>query len=104
MKILLAKVPSIIWPTFEGVTVANLPLSRGDRNYTPSFCSVHHAVATARVRIEYESRGWEWTFERDLRHEFGASHPADGLASVDTQRNLVEGGRTLKKVLASRTS
>jgi len=32
-KILLAKAPSIIWPTIEGMKVANLPLSRGDRNY-----------------------------------------------------------------------
>jgi hypothetical protein len=44
-KILLAKAPSIIWPTIEGMKVANLPLSRGDRNYTPSFSSVHHTVA-----------------------------------------------------------
>ena len=28
-KILLAKSPSIIWPTIEGMRVANLPLSRG---------------------------------------------------------------------------
>jgi hypothetical protein len=96
-KILLAKSPSIIWPTIEGMRVANLPLSRGDRNYTPSFSSVHHTVATARVRIEYERRGWEWTCERDLRHEFGASHLADGLASVDTQRILVEVERTQKE-------
>jgi len=96
-KILLAKAPSIIWPTIEGMKVANLPLSRGDRNYTPSISSVHHTVATARVRIEYERRGWEWTCERDLRHEFGASHLADGLASVDTQRILVEVERTQKE-------
>ena len=96
-KILLAKAPSIIWPTIEGMKVANLPLSRGDRNYTPSLSSVHHTVATARVRIEYERRGWEWTCERDLRHEFGASHLADGLASVDTQRILVEVERTQKE-------
>ena len=94
---MMANAPSIIWPTAEGMRVANLPLRRGDRMYTPSFSSVHHTVATARVRIEYERRGWEWTCERDLRHEFGASHLADGLASVDTQRILVEVERTQKE-------
>jgi hypothetical protein len=94
---MIANAPSIIWPTAEGMRVANLPLRRGDRMYTPSFSSVHHTVATARVRIEYERRGWEWTCERDLRHEFGASHLADGLASVDTQRVLVEVERTQKE-------
>jgi len=94
---MMANAPSIIWPTAEGMRVANLPLRRGDRMYTPSFSSVHHTVATARVRIEYERRGWEWTCERDLRHEFGASHLADGLASVDTQRVLVEVERTQKE-------
>jgi hypothetical protein len=95
-KILLAKSPSIIWPTIEGMKVANLKLSRGERSYAPSFSSIHHTVATARVRIEYEKRGWKWTCERDLRREFGASHLADGLASVDTQRILVEVERTQK--------
>ena len=94
---MMANAPSIIWPTAEGMRVANLPLRRGDRMYTPSFSSVHHTVATARVRIEYERRGWEWNCERDLRHEFGASHLADGLASVDTQRVLVEVERTQKE-------
>ena len=94
---MMANAPSIIWPTAEGMRVANLPLRRGDRMYTPSFSSVHHTVATARVRIEYERRGWEWTCERDLRHEFGASHLADGLASVDTQRILIEVERTQKE-------
>ena len=94
---MMANAPSIIWPTAEGMRVANLPLRRGDHMYTPSFSSVHHTVATARVRIEYERRGWEWTCERDLRHEFGASHLADGLASVDTQRVLVEVERTQKE-------
>ncbi len=96
-KILLAKAPSIIWPTIEGMKVANLKLSRGERSYAPGFSSIHHTVATARVRIEYERRGWEWTCERDLRHEFGASHLADGLASVETQRILVEVERTQKE-------
>ena len=95
-KILLAKSPSIVWPTIEGMKVANLKLSRGERSYAPSFSSIHHTVATARVRIEYEKRGWKWTCERDLRREFGASHLADGLASVDTQRILVEVERTQK--------
>ena len=81
-KILLANSPSIVWPTIEGMKVANLKLSRGERSYAPSFSSIHHTVATARVRIEYEKRGWKWTCERDLRREFGASHLADGLASV----------------------
>jgi hypothetical protein len=95
-KILLAKSPSIIWPTIEGMKVANLKLSRGERSYAPSFSSIHHTVATARVRIEYEKRGWKWTCERDLRREFRASHLADGLASVDNQRILVEVERTQK--------
>ena len=49
-KILLSRSPSIIWPTIEGMKAANLPLSRGERSYTPSFSSIHHTVATARVR------------------------------------------------------
>jgi hypothetical protein len=56
---MMANAPSIIWPTAEGMRVANLPLRRGDRMYIPSFSSVHHTVATARVRIEYERRGWD---------------------------------------------
>jgi hypothetical protein len=91
-----SKSPSIVWPTIEGMKVANLKLSRGERSYAPSFSSIHHTVATARVRIEYEKRGWKWTCERDLRREFGASHLADGLASVDNQRILVEVERTQK--------
>ena len=78
-KILLAKSPSIIWPTIEGMRVANLPLSRGDRTYTPSFSSVHHTVATARVRVEYEN------------------HLADGMACLGTQRILIEVERTQKE-------
>jgi len=96
-KILLAKSPSIIWPTLEGMRVANLPHSRGDRNFTPSFSSVHHTVATARVRVEYERNGWEWTCERDLRHELGKNHLADGLATLGAQRILVEVERTQKE-------
>ena len=96
-KILLAKSPSIIWPTLEGMRVANLPLSRGDRTYTPSFSTVHHTVATARVRLEYESNGWEWTCERDLRYELGENHLADGMASLGSQRILVEVERTQKE-------
>ena len=94
---MMANAPSIIWPTAEGMRVANLPLSRGDRMYTPSFSSVHHTVATARVRVEYERNGWEWTCERDLRHELGENHLADGLASLGSQRILVEVERTLKE-------
>ena len=94
---MMANAPSIIWPTAEGMRVANLPLRRGDRMYTPSFSSVHHTVATARVRVEYERNGWEWTCERDLRHELGENHLADGLASLGSQRILVEVERTLKE-------
>lgn len=94
---MMANAPSIIWPTAEGMRVANLPLRRGDRMYTPSFSSVHHTVATARVRVEYERNGWEWTCERDLRHELGENHLADGLASSGSQRILVEVERTLKE-------
>ena len=96
-KMLIAKAPSIVWPTVEGMRVANLSLSRGERNYTPSFSSVHHTVATARVRVEYERRGWEWTCERDLRREFGANHLPDGLASLGDQRVLVEVERSRKE-------
>ena len=94
---LIANAPSIVWPTVEGMRVANLSLSRGERNYTPSFSSVHHTVATARVRVEYERRGWEWTCERDLRREFGANHLPDGLASLGDQRVLVEVERSRKE-------
>jgi hypothetical protein len=66
---LTANAPSIVWLTVEGMRVANLSLSRGEQNYTPSFSSVHQTVATARVRVEYERRGWESTCERDLRRE-----------------------------------
>ena len=94
---MMANAPSIIWPTAEGMRIANLPLRRGDRMYTPSFSSVHHTVATARVRVEYERNGWDWTCERDLRHELGENHLADGLASLGSQRILVEVERTLKE-------
>jgi len=96
-KMLIANAPSIVWPTVEGMRVANLSLSRGERNYTPSFSSVHHTVAIARVRVEYERRGWEWTCERDLRREFGANHLPDGLASLGDQRVLVEVERSRKE-------
>jgi len=96
-QVMLANTPSIFWATNEGLKVAGISLHRGERTYSPSFSSLHHNLAVARVAIEYKRFGSTWICERDLRKEFGDDHLADGLAEYQGQRILVEVDRTLKE-------
>ena len=93
---LLANAPSILWTTNEGLKLANFEIKKGERNYKPSFSTLHHNLAVARVRIEYEKGGAFWTCERELRSQFTGKHLADGLAEYEGQKILVEIDRTLK--------
>jgi hypothetical protein len=93
---LLANCPSILWTTNEGLKLANFEIKKGERNYKPSFSTLHHNLAVARVRIEYEKGGAFWTCERELRKQLTGKHLADGLADYDGQKILVEIDRTLK--------
>jgi hypothetical protein len=96
-QVLLADAPSIFWATNEGLKVANISLHRGEKTFTPSFSSIHHNLAVARVAVEYRRFGAKWICERDLRSELGDEHLADGLAEYGDQRILVEVDRTLKE-------
>ena len=51
-QVLLADAPSIFWATNEGLKVANISLHRGEKTFTPSFSSLHHNLAVARVAVE----------------------------------------------------
>jgi len=93
---LLANAPSILWTTNEGLKLANFEIKKGERNYKPSFSTLHHNLAVARVRIEYEKVGAFWTCERELRNQFSGKHLADGMAEFQGQKILVEIDRTLK--------
>ena len=94
---MLADVPSILWATSEGLKIAEITLHRGERTYVPSFATLHHNLAVARVSVEYRKHGARWICERTLRDELGDSHLADGLAEYGDQRILVEVDRTLKE-------
>lgn len=94
---MLAETPFIYWATSEGLRLANIPLHRGERTYSPSFATLHHNLAVARVAVEYKRHGCTWTSERQLREEMGDEHLADGLATYQSQRILVEVDRTLKE-------
>ena len=93
---LLANAPSIIWTTNEGLRLAEFKILKGERNYKPSFSNLHHNLAVARVRVEYERGGANWTCERELRSQFSGKHLADGLAEFNGQKILIEIDRTLK--------
>lgn len=93
---LLANCPSILWTTNEGLKLANFEIKKGERNYKPSFSTLHHNLAVSRVRVEYEKGGALWICERELRKQFTGKHLADGLAEFNGQKILVEIDRTLK--------
>jgi hypothetical protein len=94
---MLADAPSILWATNEGLRIAEIALHRGERTYAPSFATLHHNLAVARVGVEYKKHGANWICERILRDELGDGHLADGLAEYGNQRILVEVDRTLKE-------
>jgi len=94
---MLADTPYIYWATSEGLRLADIPLHRGERTYSPSFATLHHNLAVARVAVEYLKHGCQWQSERQLRSELGDEHLADGLAVFNNQRILVEVDRTLKE-------
>ncbi len=94
---MLADAPSILWATSEGLRISDISLHRGERTYAPSFATIHHNLAVARVAVEYKKFGANWICERTLRQELGDGHLADGLAEYGNQRILVEVDRTLKE-------
>lgn len=54
---LLANCSSILWTTNRGFRLAKFEIKKNERNYKPSFSALHHNLAVARVRIEYEKTG-----------------------------------------------
>ena len=77
---LLARSPYIVSSRPEAMRFAKLPSRKGEKPFYPQFSTIHHPVAVARVRLEYEQHSDAvWLCERRLRSEFGEYHLADGM-------------------------
>jgi len=91
---LLAKVPTILWTTKHSLRLAGLP-NRNKQGFKPSFTTLHHQLAVSHIRAMYESHGASWLSESRLRDN-NAGHLPDGIASINSQRIIVEIDRTAK--------
>lgn len=93
----LIDAPSILWATPAGMRCAGLALHRGEKTTQPSFSTLHHTLAVARVRLEYNAPTTSWTCEWALRKQIGGAHLADGMANTAQGRVLIEVDRTQKE-------
>lgn len=93
----LIEAPSILWATPAGMRCAGLTLHRGEKATQPSFSTLHHTLAVARVRLEYYTPSTTWTCEWALRKQIGGAHLADGMANTSQGRVLIEVDRTQKE-------
>lgn len=93
---LLANCPSIIWPTSNAIRLANLPRIKNEKFGRPSLSNLLHDLAVSRVRVEYQVHKAKWTCERILKNAFQTEYLADGLATLNDSKILVEIDRTAK--------
>ena len=94
---LLARSPYIVSACAPAIRFAGIPVRRGEKPFVPLYSTIHHPIAVARVRIEYEVPEAVWTCERQLRQEYGDYHLADGMVIYGNQRYLIEVDRTQKE-------
>jgi hypothetical protein len=94
-QLLIANAPAILWPTASSMKLTNFSDKRVE--IRPSITTLHHTVAVARVRVEYEVMGATWTCERSLRGKYPDQHLADGLVRLGQQTALVEVERARKE-------
>lgn len=94
---LLARSPYIVSACAPAIRFAGIPMRRGEKPFVPLYSTIHHPIAVARVRIEYELHQAVWTCERQLRQEFGDYHLADGMVTHSNKRYLIEVDRTQKE-------
>ena len=52
---ILAEAPTILWPTSAAMRLTDLDDKRAEK--LPSISTLHHTLAVARVRLEYEKHG-----------------------------------------------
>lgn len=77
---LLAGQPAVVWPTRDGLGLADLK-GRGGQ---PSLGTLTHQLLISRVRLAYEGTGHSWTSERLLLADGHTGHLPDGLAETPT--------------------
>lgn len=94
---LLARSPYIVSACAPAIRFAGMPMRRGEKAFVPLYSTIHHPIAVARVRVEYEIHQAVWTCERQLRKEYGDYHLADGMVIHNDRRYLIEIDRTQKE-------
>lgn len=92
---ILADLPLILWPTTQAMRLTDFDDKRVEKQ--PPITTLHHTLAVSRVRLAYETTGSLWTPERLLRQKFSGQHLADGMATYENKRALVEVELTRKK-------
>lgn len=98
---ILADAPVILSPTTLSMRLTDLDDKRIEKS--PPISTLHHALAVARVRVEYEKHEATWICERALRSIYPNQHLADGMALMSQSKILVEVDRTRKKAERLRT-